>query len=262
MADGKQTGKSKQASADRDEFYVGYLPEAPPALAQRTKSVILGLFALVAVVAVALATSQRPAAVSFFEFGAPRTFEGVVDLEPYPMLRVDRPGARVPSRYYVVALFKHGADEQLAPFAGQRVRLEGTLIHRDDQTMLELVDGTVEAIDAGPQQVSNRRVLDTVTLRGEIVDSKCHLGVMKPGERKPHRACAELCIRGGIPPIFLLTDDNDLPVRHLMLVGNDGRALNAEVLDFIAEPLEITGRVERLDDLWVLAAEPDTFERL
>ena len=45
--------------------------------------------------------------------------------------------------------------------------------------------------------------LGVATLRGEIVDSKCYLGAMKPGDQKTHKACATLCIRGGIPPVLV-----------------------------------------------------------
>ena len=45
-----------------------------------------------------------------------------------------------------------------------------------------------------------------VTLRGEIVDSKCFLGVMVPGAGRTHKECASLCVRGGIPPALFVRD--------------------------------------------------------
>jgi hypothetical protein len=48
--------------------------------------------------------------------------------------------------------------------------------------------------------------LGAFTLVGEIVDSKCYLGIMNPGETNPHRECAALCIRGGIPPLIIAHD--------------------------------------------------------
>ena len=42
------------------------------------------------------------------------------------------------------------------------------------------------------------------TFVGEIVDSKCFLGVMNPGRLTPHRACAIRCISGGVPPVLLV----------------------------------------------------------
>ena len=106
-----------------------------------------------------------------------------------------------------------------------------------------------------------------LTLQGEIVDSKCYLGVMKPGHHKPHRACASLCIRGGIPPLFVLYEDDGasdrpLPTEHLLLVGPERQALSDEVLDYVAEPLEVTGQVVQQDDVWTFEADPRTFRRL
>jgi hypothetical protein len=48
--------------------------------------------------------------------------------------------------------------------------------------------------------------LGAFTLVGEIVDSKCYLGIMNPGETNPHRECAALCIGGGIPPLIIAHD--------------------------------------------------------
>ncbi len=245
---------------ERDELYTGYLPEAPSGIARHMRKVIFSVLAITAGLAAALAASQRPFAVSFFEFGAPRTFEGTVTSDPHPVLEVDRPGGGT-SRYYLVVFGKSGADEAVAGLDGHRVRLEGTLIYRDDQTMLELVDGTIEDLGQATKNAARPEPLGERTLRGEIVDSKCYLGVMKPGREKTHRACASLCIRGGIPPLFLVETADGASSRFL-LVDSRGRAVNERVLDKIAEPLEITGQVERMGDHYVLKADPETYRRL
>jgi hypothetical protein len=84
---------------------------------------------------------------------------------------------------------------------------------------------------------------------------------MAPGDTKPHRACAARCISGGIPPVFLVRDA-DGRAAYLLLLSADGEAVNDEVLPMIAEPLEITGTVERHADLLVLRADPATYRRL
>ena len=261
-----------------DEFYVGYSPEAPDGVARRVRLSVVALLLLAVLCGGLLAIGQRPFDVAFFEFGAPRTLVGTVVLQPYPMLRVERPGQDGDptgshygsSHYYVVAFGKHGAAEALAPCDGQRVQREGSLSYRDDQTRLELVDGSVQTLpsEAGSETAeAPSENWGEVTLRGEIVDSKCYLGVMKPGHHKPHRACASLCIRGGIPPLFVPYGDDAanlevaLPTAHLLLVGPEGQALGTEILDWLAEPVEITGRVQRLDDLWMIAADPRNFRR-
>src|SRR6266513_1903853 len=81
------------------------------------------------------------------------------------------------------------------------------------------------------------------TLVGEIVDSKCYLGVMNPGQLTTHRACAIRCISGGIPPV-LLVRQKDGPAIYLLLVSADGKPVNRQVLNMVAEPVEITGDVE------------------
>jgi hypothetical protein len=129
--------------------------------------------------------------------------------------------------------------------------------------MLELVAGGVQVVDAGrPSDATSGATvsLGRHTLRGEIVDAKCWLGVMKPGAGKSHRACASLCIRGGIPPLFVARRGD--VVRQMLLVGADGREVNLEVLDYVAEGVEIEGEVLRTGDQWTLRADLDSLRRL
>ena len=126
--------------------------------------------------------------------------------------------------------------------------------------LIEVVPDSVEAVDqgrAGPATVT----LGERTLVGEIADSKCHLGVMNPGRAKVHRACATLCIRGGIPPI-LLVDGEDGSVERYLLVSREGGAVNEAVLPMVADTVEITGEVVREDDLLVLRADPSSYRRV
>ena len=103
--------------------------------------------------------------------------------------------------------------------------------------------------------------LALVTLTGEIVDSKCFLGVMNPGQLTPHRACAIRCISGGCPPV-LLVRQKDGPPAYFLLVSADGKPVNKQVLDMVAEPLQITGEVVRLGEMLVLKANPTTYRRV
>ena len=103
--------------------------------------------------------------------------------------------------------------------------------------------------------------LGTQTLVGEIVDSKCFLGVMNPGALTPHRACAIRCISGGIPPVLLVRQTNG-PALYLLLVSRDGKPVNKQVLNLVAEPVEITGEVESQGELLILRADPATYRRV
>ena len=61
------------------------------------------------------------------------------------------------------------------------------------------------------------RAIGEVTLVGEVVDPKCWLGDMKPGDGKAHAACARLCMEGGIPPMLRVRTDSSLsPVEETL----------------------------------------------
>jgi hypothetical protein len=93
------------------------------------------------------------------------------------------------------------------------------------------------------------------------VDSKCFLGVMNPGQLTPHRACAIRCISGGVPPVLLVRQKAG-PATYLLLVSDDGKPVNKQVLELVAEPVEITGEVERQGELLILKADPTTYRRV
>jgi hypothetical protein len=139
--------------------------------------------------------------------------------------------------------------------------MRGSLIYRDDKTMLEIEEGSIEVVDDARAAALPEEDLGRRTLRGEIVDSKCFLGVMKPGNLKPHRACAARCISGGVPPVLLVRDAAGLATYYL-LASEDGEPVNGQVIALVAEPVEITGRVVRRGDLLTLFADPDSYLRL
>ncbi len=248
-----------------DPFYVGYLDPAPASLMRTVRARVRLVLLAVLVVAASLAATQRPFSRAQFEFGTTRTLEGWIEAEPHPTLVVWRGGDQASwSRYLLTAFGKFGAPEEVAALAGKKVRVEGTLIHRDDQVMLELADGGVEVLEPRPGETapsSDPERLGTVTLEGEIVDSKCFLGVMKPGNAKTHRACAVRCISGGIPPVLLVRSEDET-ARYVLLVGEDGGNPGPHLLDRVAEPVRVTGALERRGDQLSLRAAVEEFERV
>ena len=246
----------------KEDFYIGWETQASPRHRKLLRAVALVLFVLGIASALALALPQKLIGSSVFEWGTVKTFSGVLKVQPYPHLLVPRPGAvgAQPgfSQYYLVAPFKFGLDrEKLASLNGKTVSLQGTLIYRGDQTMVEALPDSIRAAEppatglVGPETIP----LGRQTLIGEIVDSKCFLGVMNPGQLLPHRACAIRCISGGIPPILLVRSTHGAAL-HLLLVGADGQPVNQQVLDLVAEPVQITGDVERQGGLLILRANP------
>jgi hypothetical protein len=255
------------SSQEPEEFYVGYLPKAPGGIAGVTRRSVIGLIVITVIVALALIFGQHRFAASFFEFGTGREFEGELIETPFPQLMVRREGATnlaLPfATYALVSVGKYGAAAETRGLGGQRVKLRGMLIHRDDTAMIEIIPGSISkaaAMSEGSFVHPALETLSTQTLAGEIVDSKCYLGVMNPGHTKPHRECASLCIRGGIPPLFVVKDAEGRYV-NLWLLSETGEPVNQQVLDFVAEPIQITGQVKRSGDQLYLYANSSTFRR-
>jgi hypothetical protein len=84
---------------------------------------------------------------------------------------------------------------------------------------------------------------------------------MNPGRLTPHRGCAVRCISGGIPPV-LLVHEKDGSKRTYLLVSNDGSPVNKQVLEMVAEPVEITGDLIQQGSLKILRAAPSTYRRV
>ena len=253
-----------------DEFYIGYLDQAPSGLARVTRQRVLLTVSFALLIAIGLVAAQQPFGKGTFEFGETVTLRGRLVERPAPTLVVERPGFAdsqpSASRYLLSSFGKHGATEQVAGLDGQAAAVTGTLIYRDHTTMIELADEGVELIElidgsTWQEQQLAPADLGQHTLQGEIVDSKCFLGVMKPGNSKPHRACATRCISGGVPPVLLLRDGAG-NATYLLLVGEQGQTINKDVLSMVAEPVQISGRVMRHDDLLVMYADPSGFVRL
>ena len=139
-----------------------------------------------------------------FEYGTTRTFEGRLVEFPYPALDVSAASA-APAFYWLVGPGKHGAAALVRGLDGRAVRVRGTLIERDGDAMLQIEGDSVTARAAdGATSPSVPVRIRTLTVTGELVDSKCHLGVMKPGEGPLHRDCAVRCLLGAVPPMVVV----------------------------------------------------------
>lgn len=245
--------------AEPDDFYVGYLERAPAGVARFVRRAVALLALLVVAVAIVLVLAQQPFSAARFEFGSVRAFEGTLRAAPHPQLEVSRPGRAAAgvaarSRYLLVSPGKHGAAAAVAAFDGRHVALSGTLIYRDGETMIEVEDGSIRALAGAPLAPAVSRSLGSFTLEGEIVDSKCYLGVMKPGSGKSHRECAVRCLSGGVPPLFVVRDGAG-PRAQLLLVGRGGEPIGRRVLDHVAEPVSISGEVVAVGERWQLRAD-------
>ncbi len=248
-----------------EEFYIGWQDRAPVGISSYIRKTVFYLLLAALAAAFLLPLAQRTIGLAVFEWGSVKSFSGVLKAQPYPHLLVQRPGKGGSyATYYLVAPFKFGLKgRNIQALDGKQVALNGTLIYRGNQTMIEAQPASIKPVSTN---LTGARELSVVnlgrqTLVGEIVDSKCYLGVMNPGRLTPHRGCAVRCISGGIPPILLVRQQAGPPLDFL-LVSSDGRPVNKQVLDMVAEPVQITGEVLRQGELSILRADPTTYRRI
>jgi len=252
-------------SAGQDqEFFIGWQADPPKRIGRFLKALTFGVLLLGILLGVGISMMQETVTGGRFLFGKAQEFEGVLIAEPIPMLVVeDREEFTGQQIFMLSGEMKNGFDLELAKKHNlAMVKMKGNLLFDNYNAMIQVAEGSFEALSTGhPNKFPPRDPLGKKTLKGEIVDAKCYLGMMNPGVLKGHRACAIKCIAGGIPPMFLLRDGNG-NTNKLIMTGPNGEAINQEVLNYVAEPLEVTGEVTRCGPLLFFAVDPENFKRL
>jgi len=242
-----------------DDFFIGYNWPTPPGLMRTVKRAALGLGAGAVGLSAALAVGHRPLEGGNFEFGHVTGHHGTVVEAPVPMLRPDdrrEPWPLLASRG------KHGASTVVRGLGGRAVTLRATRISRGNGHMLEIADVSVAAVQGSekdatePPHARGDRV--TGSLVGEIVDTKCYLGVMVPGEGTTHRSCAALCLRGGLPPALRVREPGGAD-RLYLIAGSD--ATRQRAVEWAGETVEMIGAITQQGGWPVLTTEPGAWRR-
>lgn len=246
------------ASPDNPKrIYVGYLP-APREHRDTIHLVFPILLVLLGIIASLAALAQRSPGNAVWHEGT-QSWTGTILADPQPMLIVSEPTG--PSVILLVAEGKHGIRDRVTPFDRTLAIIRGTLLERDGRRMIEVASAPESMAsmttnpDTSPRVIPTPRSLGSITVTGEVIDPKCFLGAMKPGEGKAHRACAILCIEGGIPPMLLARDAAGTPTYYLLTDAQGHAATIDTVRDFVGMPTTITGTLEQLADLHVLRTE-------
>ncbi|GAB3642541.1 hypothetical protein [Spirosoma arcticum] len=248
------------------DFYIGWQDKAPPLYARAVRWAIGLLIVLVPAVAALLVWQQRGFSEAVFEYGQLTTLEGQLIRQPVPFLRVPvknaAPDAPLFERILLIGYGKHGADATLhqweqryGSLAGKTLKIRGTLIYHEGHAALELSEET-DALRtvATPAQSPAAPVVSSLgqaVLQGEITDPKCFLGVMKPGDGRPHRSCAVRCIAGGIPPLLWVRNGTGRENGYL-LVGPNGEPINEQILNDVGRGVRVEGRLEKADNWLIL----------
>ncbi|MEL7281751.1 MAG: hypothetical protein AAFY35_12035 [Pseudomonadota bacterium] len=245
-------------------FFVGYAP-MPHGLKGFLGVVAVALIAVFAAAAWAISTSQDDPGPGAFRFDyGPQTLIGVLELTPEPMLHVTEGTERVPTGQTIMLSSgnKNGLGPRGVPLDGQMVSARGIVLERGSLNMLQ-VQGradalvAVEDVEAPPLAYED---LGRWRLTGEICDGKCLAGAMRPGRGLAHKACANLCIIGGVPPVFVSTQ----PVAgtEFLMLGGQGRSDRPQVmLDMVGEYVTLEGQVEKRGDLVIFTPDYDTAVR-
>lgn len=203
-----------------------------------------------------------------WETAATHVVEGALITKPYPMIRFADPAAAFGMRtVLIVAQGKCTSALKLGKFDGLPVKASGVLIERKERRMLEVplsLNQWVEPIFADmPGVIVNPPVetLGRFALAGQIMDSKCFFGVMRPARGKTHKACASLCIRGGIPPSFWARDKAG---RESVLLMTDaaGGPIGDGILPLVADPVHADGEIVRVGDILQFRADANAYRRL
>ena len=254
----------KQSSQDSSSpFFIGWEGPRDPATRRRLRRWVWTLLPALLLLGFLLASSQRTIGEGIFEFGTVREFGGLFLGFPTPMLIADQPLSGE-TLFYLVNQAKHGIDTETARRHHLRqVRFSGTLIRDPLEAMIEVVGDSLEILEGEPQADPRLagRMVQQMTLKGEIVDSKCQLGVMNPGRLKPHRTCAVHCVRGGITPLLRIEDEGG-NLAYVLLMGERGQPINQEVLPFIALPVEVSGNLRKFGDRNVLFVDLSSLKQL
>jgi hypothetical protein len=233
-------------------FFIGWEGRTGPALGWFLRGLTgVALAALLGLALLLGASGADPAPAGFG--GPPRDglaegpqhLEGVLTLLPYPVLHLpDGPSV------LLAGDGKRGAPAETAALQGQRVVAEGLLLRRGGIAMLVL-DQPPELLGPGAPPVPE--ALGRWRITGEVCDGKCAAGAMLPGTGLAHRACASLCVEGGLPAILVATRAV-AGSEFLLLAAPDGRA--ADWGGQLGLRVALEGEVQRLGTLLLFNAMP------
>ena len=182
--------------------------------------------------------------------------QGYLEADPYPLLRLP-PSQQHPRGQAILlssANGKRGVVREAESLDGLIVDAGGGLLERGSIQMLqiggqvrlreaeELSPETTDFVPSDPVSIGRWRIT------GELCDGKCYLGIMRPGTGLAHKACANLCIQGGVPPVFVARS----PVQgheFFLLSDPNGNPLPDDMYDMVALLIDAEGEIELIDNV-------------
>lgn len=245
-------------------FFVGYL-KPPAELRGFLMAVSVALIILFAAVGYVIGTTQADPGPGAFRFDYGRQVVlGRMDSRPYPMLHITSGTDKLPAGETILLSGggKNGVQARADGLDGKIVQITGPALERGDLHMIQVLPGRrgVQSMMGELPQIVQED-LGRWRLAGEICDGKCLAGAMRPGTGLAHRACANLCLVGGVPPVFVSSQAVE-GSEFLVIAGPDGGPMPDAMRDLTALFISIEGRIERRGSLLVFLIDPETAEVL
>jgi hypothetical protein len=238
-----------------EEFYIGYLPQAPDKTGKFIRNILVFVFIVISLAGILLASQQRKFSTAVFEYGSNKEYTGIYTDFPIPSIKVfnqrDSLGKLINLSIPIVGYGKHGAKSAVSAFEERNairlnhmeVTFKGDLIFNEGKTLLSLnQDSPIVRFSIANVLPDQLVYLKDTVLSGEIIDPKCYFGVMKPGKGKVHRECAIRCISGGIPPVFRIKKSGTMN-DYFILLGKNGEEINQQVLPYVADHILVRGKL-------------------
>jgi hypothetical protein len=237
---------------DKDSFFIGW-GETPKTDRRFLLLASLGLLTVAAAGGALIASEQAPPGDGTWNPDDERDWPGQLVRAPYPMLRT-RAIDGTPRTAYLVSSNKLGVQHRLGAAPDGPIVVRGSLIARGPNAMIAVADGGAWMRPDATQNaigLTDWQPVDGGEARyaGEILDSKCWFGAMQPGQGKPHKACAALCIRGGLPPVFCPEGLCGSAASAPLFTDALGNPHGPELLEFVADPIVASGRIVQIGDV-------------
>ena len=250
-------------SKREDDFYIGYVNAIPKSLHAPLVAMAGAILIGFSCISLLLSLTQDSAGNGGFQWDAGyQNVRGVLEWKPYPVIHAE-PSAAYPNghTYLLAGEGKVGAQVAAIALSGHAVEAGGFVIKRGTLDMLQ-VGGDVGLRPVTAAQSSTAAPPKTVDLghwrvNGEICDGKCYAGAMRPGTGLAHKACANLCLIGQLPPV-LVTAEAVAGSNFFLLGTQDGDRLPDSILDYVAIPITAEGRIEHRGDMPVFLLDLST----
>lgn len=232
-----------------DPFYVGYLPTPRPH-ERFAQLALVALLALAATGGAGLGWLMDDPGEAVWDTSSTTAVAGTLRLTPTAFVESDD------GPVLLVEAGKFGARDLSSIVDGTVVTVTGFRLERGPMRMIELSPDEDAVVAGGAGGAAGNPTTDRtsrgeVEIVGEIVDSKCFLGAMKPGDGRTHAACARLCIRGGIPASIVGTIDGE-PIWAVLDAGA-AEHIGDELLQAVGEEVRLRGTLATVHGLPVLS---------